>query len=339
MAELLELVRTLTARIDTLSARITKLEAENGQLREENTRLRKRIDELERRQKKSVAPFGRDIPNVDPQPPGRRVGQGEFTFRAPPQAQDVTREINVPLRAQCPCGGALDAQPSDLATLTDLPERRPQVTAYHLAVGQCRQCGRRVRATHPDVRADQRGASAHRLGPEVLSLAHSLHDDLGVPVRQVPEVLRLASGLSVTQGALTQDALRQSSVGSALSSQYQRLRDDVRHAPLVHQDDTGGQVHGEAAWLQVFRTPQSVVYQIRARHTHAQVQEVVPNDYAGVLCADRFSSYDHASFAGVKQQKCLHHVIRSCQAALEGQQGKRGRGRDFARGLPERARC
>ncbi len=328
VTELLELVRTLTARIE-------RLEAENRQLHEENARLRKRIEELERRQKKHVAPFSRGTPKANPQPSGRRAGQGAFTFRAPPENEDITRVVDVLLPAQCRCGGALDASHTDLATVTDLPERRPQVTAYHLAVGQCRHCGRRVRATHPDVREDQRGATAHRLGPEVLSLAHALHYDLGVPVRKVPEVLRLTSGLRVTQGALTQDALRQSQEGSALSGEYRQLRDDVQRQPLVHQDDTGWRVHGEQAWLQVFRTPVSVVYQIRARHTHAEVQEVVPQNYAGVLCVDRFSSYDHASFKDVAQQKCIHHVIRSCEAALEDQHGKRGRGRDFARSLLE----
>lgn len=302
VTELLELVRTLTARIE-------RLEAENRQLREENARLKKRIDELERRQKKHVAPFSRDTPKADPQPSGRRAGQGEFRFRAPPKDEDLTRVVDVPLPAACPCGGELDAHHIDLATLTDLPERRPQVTAYHLAVGQCRRCGRRVRASHPEVRDDQRGATAHRLGPEVLSLAHTLHYELGVPVRKVPEVLRLTTGMSVTQGALTRDALRQSQPGGVLHGEYQRLRDDVQHAAVVNQDDTGGRVHGQAAWLQAFRTPVSVVYQIRARHTHAQVQEVVPPDFGGVLCVDRFGSYDHTSFKDVAQQKCVHLLI------------------------------
>ncbi len=339
VTELLELVRTLTARIERLEAENQQLREENVRLREENTRLNKRIGDLERRQKKTVAPFGRDTPKADPQPSGRRAGQGTFSYRAPPQAGDITRVIEVPLPTTCPCGGALEAQHRDLASLTDLPERRPRVTAYHLAVGQCRRCGRRVRASHPDVRADQRGATAHRLGPEVLSLAHSLHYDLGVPVRKVPEVVRLATGLIVTQGALTQDALRQSAAGGELHTQYRQLRDDVQRQPFVHQDDTGWRVHGKQAWLQVFRTPVSAIYQIRSRHTHAEVQELVPKDYAGVLCVDRFSSYDHASFTEVAQQKCLHHVVRSCEAALENQQGKRGRGRDFARALLEDLRA
>ncbi len=67
VTELLDLVQTLTARIE-------RLETENQQLREENTRLNKRLGELERRQKKTVAPSGRDTPKAHPQSPGRRAG-------------------------------------------------------------------------------------------------------------------------------------------------------------------------------------------------------------------------------------------------------------------------
>ncbi|WP_407538723.1 IS66 family transposase (plasmid) [Deinococcus radiomollis] len=333
MVELLEIIGKLTARVDALEAENQRLQQENEALRSENERLKKRIDELERKSKKYVAPYSREEPKVDPQPPGRHAGQGRFVSKQRPTREQVTRVVDVKLQNRCACGGELRPFKTDFAFITALPAAPPQVTEYHLEVGRCEVCGRDVRASHPEVAADQRGASAHRLSAEVYCLAHSLHYDLGIPVRKVPEVLRLTTGLSVSQSALTRDALRVTRAGHVLQQGYQQLRDDVQQQPSVHQDDTGWRVHGQSAWLQVFKTPQSVVYQIRTRHTHAQLQELVPATYQGTLCCDRFSTYDHGSLADVKQQKCLHHVIGSCKQALNVQLQQAGRGRAYPRKL------
>ena len=64
------------------------------------------------------------------------------------------------------------------------------VRAYRVQVCRCRSCGKQVRGRHPDIAADQHGASAHRLGFErVKAAAHVLHYGVGIPVRRVPEVL------------------------------------------------------------------------------------------------------------------------------------------------------
>jgi hypothetical protein len=71
-----------------------------------------------------------------------------------------------------------------------------------------------------------------------MAAAHILHYQFGIPVRQVPGVLETLTGLKLTQGAITQDALRRArgKVGAA----YQQLRRLVRESPAVYTDDTGG---------------------------------------------------------------------------------------------------
>ncbi|WP_407543281.1 hypothetical protein Q0M94_25905 (plasmid) [Deinococcus radiomollis] len=189
MVELLEIIGKLTARVDALEAENQRLQQENEALRSENERLKKRIDELERKSKKYVAPYSREESKVDPQPPGRHAGQGRFVSKQRPTREQVTRVVDVKLQNRCACGGELRPFKTDFAFITALPAAPPQVTEYHLEVGRCEVCGRDVRASHPEVAADQRGASAHRLSAEVYCLAHSLHYDLGIPVRKVPEVL------------------------------------------------------------------------------------------------------------------------------------------------------
>ena len=62
------------------------------------------------------------------------------------------------------------------------------------------------------------------------------------------------------------------------------------------------------------------------------MREVVPADYAGVMVTDRARSYDARALSGVRQQKCLAHVLRSISEVVET---KRGRGRSFGKRLSE----
>ena len=118
-----------------------------------------------------------------------------------------------------------------------------------------------------------------------MAAAHVLHYSVGVPVRKVPAVLRALTGVELSQGAITQDALRRAN--GAVGEAYRRLRGSVRTSPFVHTDDTGWRVGGESAFLMAFETDRATVYQVRARHRNEEVREVVPSDYGGVMVTDR----------------------------------------------------
>ena len=177
---------------------------------------------------------------------------------------------------------------------------------------------------------DQYGATAHRLGLRVMAAAHTMHYGFGVPMRKVPSILRELTGVTVTQGALTQDALRraEAKVGAA----YQALRAGVCQQPTVNTDDTGFRINGAGAFVMAFDTPASTVYQIRRRHRNEEVRELIPADYGGVMGTDRGKSYDAEELLGVAQQKCIPHIQRNLNAVLEN---KRGPAAGFGRKLKE----
>src|SRR5262249_47216626 len=93
------------------------------------------------------------------------------------------------------------------------------------------QCRRRVRGRHPEVAPDQFGATAHRLGSRAQAAAHALYYGDGIPQRKVPGVLRSLTGLKVTQGALTQSAIR---LGTC---------DDLAFATPPAQKDLPAEIH------------------------------------------------------------------------------------------------
>lgn len=325
--ELLAVVAELQRQVRALQAQVAQLAADKQELRVE-------MERLTRQSKRQAAPFSKGTRAKHPKRPGRKPGEGTFSFRQAPSPQEISQPpVNVPVTLEsCPsCGGQLTEQRVDFAYVTDLPPLpQPRVTQYRVWVCRCTNCGCRVRGEHPDLAPDQYGATAHRLGARAKAVAHILHYQMGIPVRKVPAVLATLAGLAVTQGAITRDALRQAR--GKVGQGYQELRSSIRDAPVVYTDDTGWKVGGENAHLMAFDTDQVTVYQVRPRHRHQEVQEVIPADYRGVMGTDRGRSYEDKTFRRVKQRKCLAHLQRTLGEVLDR---KRGRARDLAKGTRE----
>lgn len=318
---------------EALLQQLAKQAAQIKVLLEEIIRLRKRIEQLERQVKRYVAPHSREQPKADPKPPGRRAGQGTFTFKHAPACDRVTRFIDVEPANTCVfCQTPLDgaAYKTDLAWITELPQVGPEITQYIVPVTKCPTCGKDVRGEHPDLCRTQRGATAHRLGPRLIAATQYLHHGLGLPERKVPDVLQALCGINVTQSAVNQATTRTTAAGRPMATAYQQIKTAVQAAPVVHQDDTGWRINGTQAWLQVACTPQHVLYQIRLQHTHQQLKELLGETFGGTLVADRYNVYDHAAFTGGKHQKCIRHVIRNVQEAVVLHEGRRGQGIVYA---------
>lgn len=325
--ELVALVANLQDQVARLQRQVVQLTAANEELRKETT-------ELKRAGKRQAAPFSKGTRRTNPKRPGRKPGMGFFSYRKPPSPDEVTElPVDVPVTADTclGCGGRLQHEGVDVAYVTDIPPiPQPIVTKYRVQVCRCTSCGKQVRGQHSDLAQGQYGASAHRVGSRLMAAAHVLHYGVGVTVRKVPKVLKVLTGVKVTQSAITQDAMRraQGPVGSA----YEALRRSVCDSPVTYTDDTGWRVGGEPAFLMAFETNAATVYQVRRRHRNEEVREVIPSDYRGVMVTDRGRSYDSQALARVKQQKCLAHVLRSVSEVVET---KKGRGRSFGARLKQ----
>ena len=320
--DLLVLVTELRRQVLALQEQVAQLAADNQELRAE-------VDRLTRQSKRQAAPFSKGTRSNQPKRPGRKPGEGTFSFRRAPRPEEISESaVNVLVaRESCPgCGDKLQEHRVDFAYITELPPLpKPRVTQYRVWVFRCTGCGRRVRGEHPDLAPDQYGATAHRLGPRAMAAAHALHYQVGIPVRKVPLVLGLLTGMVLTQGAITRDALRQAR--GRVGQEYQELRATVQDSPAVYTDDTGWKVAGENAHLMAFDTDLATIYQVRPRHRHQEVQEVIPSNYQGVMGTDRGRSYEDQTFRRVKQQKCLAHLQRTLGEVLVR---KKGRARELA---------
>jgi hypothetical protein len=153
-------------RIADLEAQLQQAKAENATLKEEMGRLQQRIAELERAGKRQATPFARREHNPDPKRPGRKAGQGRFSYRARPTPESVDQTKEARLDGCLECGGPLTDVQEHEQFVVDIPEVQPTVTRYVTQSGYCGQCCRRVRSRHPEQISAATGRRASRLDRE-----------------------------------------------------------------------------------------------------------------------------------------------------------------------------
>ncbi len=155
--------------------------------------LRAQPEELRRKANSRPASSNKSKRKKNPKPPGHKRGQGSWRRLSAQSEEEYSQNlIDVPITQRaCPDGGGLltdDGQ--EIVTETEVPPMpKPIIKAYQVHMCKCSGCGKRLRGLHPEVAADQQGATTRRLGLRAQAAAHLLHYQIGVPLRKVPEVL------------------------------------------------------------------------------------------------------------------------------------------------------
>ena len=308
-------VAELVALVKQLLQRVERVEAENASLKEQL-----------RASKRATAPFSKGKPNPAPKKPGRRAGEGHFERRAMPVPGPVDRvdDIHVPLESpDCPrCGASLEVVEQTASVEDMLPQPIRSIQRFRVEHGCCHVCKWTGRGRHEGLAAGQHGATAHRTGRNVMALALTLHYHYGLPLSKVPAVIAAATGICLTQSALTQAAAALAAEGGVVHTAYQELRAAVPASAVVNTDDTGWRIGGSGAFLMGFFTPILAVFQIRWQHRHQEVVEVLTTCFEGLLGTDRGTSYEAVALDGIEQQKCLSHLLKNLSTVEETKSGR-----------------
>lgn len=302
-------IEDLQRENERLREDLLRSEIERNRLRRENERLKDELEMARRRANRQAAPFSRGLPKEHPERPGRKPGRayGRRAHRRPPSRVDVTHEA--PLPAQCPdCGGSIRPRRVVSQYQEDLPVQRPVVHEFRVAVGQCRQCHRRVQGRHPLQTSNALGAAAGQLGPQAVALAVILNKQCGLSFGRIVSLLRDRFGLTVTRGGLVQAVHR---AARQAQPTYAALCAQVRGSPVVTPDETGWKVGGHPSWLWAFATRDTTTYAIADGRGFAQAARMLGADYAGVLQRDGWAPYRQFTHAG--HQTCLAHLLRRCR--------------------------
>ena len=295
-------------RGDRLQRDLDRTRQERDRLRKENERLRRELDAARRAAKRQAAPFSRGKPKATPKRPGRKPGRryGRQGRRPVPSRVDETHEA--PLPDRCPdCGGRLQRDRVTTQYQEDIPPVRPLVRCFHVHVGHCTGCHRRVQGRHPLQTSDALGAAACQIGPQAVALAAVLNKQFALSFEKVAALFRERFALDVTPGGLVRALHRAARRGRP---SYEALGAAIRGSPAVTPDETGWRVAALLTWLWAFVTEDTTVYAIRPGRGFEDAASVLGKDYAGGLSRDGWVVY--RQFLQAVHQTCLTHLLRRC---------------------------
>ena len=299
-------------RIEQLEQDLHRSEKERQRLRRENEKLKDELEAARRAVYRQAAPFSRGTRVDHPHRPGRKAGRayGVRAYRrCPPR---VDEQYEAPLPSACPhCAGPVRGVRTAMQYQEELPVQRPVVRAFHVAIGRCLHCRRRVQGRHPLQTSDALGAAAGQLGPQVVALAVLLNKRYGLPYGKIAALLHDRFGLTVTRGGLVHAIHR---TARQAHPTYQTLSATVRGSPVVTADETSWRVAADLQWLWAFVTPETTIYAIQPGRGLAQAAVIIGQDYPGVLVRDGWQSY--RQFTHAAHQSCLAHLLRRCRVLL-----------------------
>jgi transposase len=312
---------------------VTRLEAkiaeQSEMLAERDARiaeLEKLLGESRRSGKRQAAPFSKGEPSDEPSPPGRKRGEahGRHGHRMAPA--NPNRELVAPLPSCCPhCGGDVDHERHAEQFQVDLPDMRPTVTRFKVAVGRCRSCGHRVQGRHREQASDALGAAASQVGPVAKGWAAWLHYGLGLSFAKCARLLARL-GINVTAGALCSAA---QSTGTDLVAVQAQIVRRINDSPMVVMDETGWRVGGRSAWVWVAATTDATAYDVADGRGFEQATDLVDEDYHGVIVRDGWAAYRKYTMAA--HQTCTAHLLRRCDELIADLPG-------WARGTPRQVK-
>jgi hypothetical protein len=297
--------------VEELLARIEELRQENAQLAGANAELQQRIAALEaelaearQAAARQAAPFRRrerlKKPAGEKKKPGRQPGH-EGSYRQPPPQIDETLEVPLP---GCPhCGRELAHLHPVEQIIEELPPVQPRRFKLVTYEGVCSEHGP-VRSTHPLQTSTAVGAAGTHLGPRAQAVAVTLSHQLGLSTRKTCTALQTLCGLRLTPGGLSQLLTR---VARRSESWWQDIHQQIRRSPAVFADETSWYVGRPGWWLWVFTTPTATLYHVDDSRGSEVVQEILGDDFAGMLVTDCLASYNAIV---CRKHKCIAHHLR-----------------------------
>lgn len=303
----------LLAENQRLRQRVTELEGQVRQLTAQVRELTAQVQEAVRASKRQAAPFSKGPPKANPKSPGRKAGT-EYGPKAhrplPEQTPDEIHEV--PLPERCPdCGGPVREDHIDPQFQVEIP-RKPLVRRFDVHVGQCLDCGRRIRPRHRLQTSQATGAAASQTGPDLQAIIALMKDKYGLSYGDIQGLLDDGFGISISRGGAAQVVQRAAQRSEPF---YDRIGQIVRASPTIYPDETGWKVGGWLQWLWVFAGEQVRYYVIRPSRGRDVLEEVLGMDYAGWMTHDGWAPYDGLEQA--EHQQCVTHLLRRAQNLLQ----------------------
>ena len=267
--ELIGLVGQLLSHIEALEARILELEGPR----------KPPTDGVKERKPPSWVKANR------PARPKKERGKRSHGFAR--RRDEPTHRVER-ATANCPdCGISLQGgRVCGSRQVITLPRVRARVTEHVVLERTCQKCRKRW-APEPDWSAITAGWQ--RMGISVQSEVSVLREECRLPFRVIQRYLKWRLGLGLSVGELT--ALTRGAAEHG-REEYDRLRQEIRASPVVYGDETGWRQDGRNGYLWSFSTPEVRYFLYRASRGRTVVEEVLGDEFEGVLVSDFDGAYN-----------------------------------------------
>ena len=294
------LILQLVSNVERLTARVEELE--------------RKIALLTRDSSNSSKPPSSDGPSAKPK--ARRPMKSKKRHRGGQPGhkgsnrnlipiEEVDRVIPVFPESCDDCGEILPRQPnSDQPTgkywrhqVVDIPDPKPQVTEYQIHCIQC-SCGAENWGKIP--RTARSG-----FGPRLTAFLAHLTGLHRVTRRGCQEIAKTIFGIDICLGSVCK---LHDEVSESLAPAHAQARESLPEQPVLNIDETGWKTQGKGRWLWVFVTPVLAFFHVAASRGSKVLEEILGNEYQGVLCSDMYSAYK--KFHRGVRQFCWAHIIR-----------------------------
>lgn len=294
IADLLQKVGTLTARVAELEAR------------------------LNQNSSNSSTPPSADPLDAPKRPPKKATGKkrgaqpGHAPFiRIRLPAERVTKVVcHRPTACEC-CNAALphDPQPGDPEPswhqVVNLPEVRANVIEHQ---GHYRVCPGCEHVNHAAIPAE---VKSHSVGADLAALLAYLRS-LKVSLRGIEELVESVFEVPISIGTVSR---LEQEMSAALAAAHAEALAHVRGATVKHVDETSWKRNGKLCWLWAAATLSVAAFVIHDKRGRAGFEALLGVDVVGILVSDRWSVYGMLPVG--RRQVCWSHLKRDfkkCEA-------------------------
>lgn len=276
------------------------------ELEKKNEQLKSKLRVLHRRQfkanKKKIKTDNPDDSNTEPKKKKRGAPKGHpgWSRRKP---DHIDKTVLVPAPKNCPRCNC-----SDLTPIEDIKEHlqedivlQPRTFVTHFKHQQafCPKCRRNV------LKAAQGELLNCHIGPTTKAAAIYLRYGLQLPYRKVKQLFDVLFNMPFVPASAMAFDRTATRKGQPL---YEDLKEKVRHAASAHADETSWRQDGIGHYLWYAGNDQLALYLIDRHRSANVVQQILGDDFAGILNTDDYAAYNAAN--AKQRQTCLAHIIR-----------------------------
>ncbi len=291
------------------------------QLEQSVNQLFKQVGELEKRAEKLETQVNKDSQNSSKPPssdspfkkPKKKSKKGKRKKGAQKGHKGHRQQLLEPTKVEplmpeaCDCGHC-DIDPKSLEPFythqhIELPEIKMGVTHYVLHQGQCRHCGKIIKAKVP--KTCQNG-----YGPRLSALIAELSGSHGASRETVQSLCQSVLNIAISIGGIQRIIDRAS---EALEPVYDEIGRQARSARVNYIDETSWFQSGKLKWLWTMVNTVVAFFMIHPHRSKEALLELI-DDWKGILVSDNYGVY--RKWVN-RRQSCLAHYIRQAKGLSE----------------------